>query len=117
MARPAEPAPGSGPPRSAPLTLRQFQDLIDATYGERDAARGLTSTYMWFAEEAGELARALRKGDPRNLREEVADVLAWLSTLATLAGVDLEDAARRYAAGCPRCGGTPCACERGPSRS
>jgi dihydrofolate reductase len=32
--------------------------------------------------------------------------------LADQAGVDLAAAAERYAAGCPRCGATPCACER-----
>ena len=98
-------------------TLRSFQELIERTYGERDAARGLAGTYMWFAEEVGELARALRGGDRGNLHEEVADVLAWLSTLASLAGVDLEEAASRYASGCPRCGAIPCKCRRGPARS
>ena len=105
------------PPPGAPVTLQAFQALIERTYGERDRARGLASTYMWFAEEVGELARALRAKDPQNLREEFADVLAWLSTLASIAGVDLEEASRRYTSGCPRCGSIPCACERGPARS
>lgn len=97
--------------------LRAFQEQIEAVYGERDAARGVPGTFMWFVEEVGELGRALRSGDADNLREEVADVLAWLTTLASLAGVDLEEAARRYAAGCPRCAATPCSCSRGPARS
>jgi NTP pyrophosphatase (non-canonical NTP hydrolase) len=38
-------------------------------------------------------------------------VLAWLATLASIAGVDLERAAsEKYAAGCPRCARTPCGC-------
>ncbi len=97
--------------------LQSFQKLIDDIYGERDAARGLASTHMWFAEECGELARALRGGDKANLEEEFADVLAWLSTLASLTGVDMEEAASRYETGCPRCEGVPCCCERGPARS
>ena len=97
--------------------LRAFQRHIEAIYGERDAARGMAGTFMWFAEEVGELARALRRGDPANLREEVSDALAWLTTLASLAGVDLEEAASRYTPGCPRCGGIPCSCARGPERS
>ena len=40
--------------------LRAFQEHIEAVYGERDAARGLPSTFMWFTEEVGELARAIR---------------------------------------------------------
>jgi NTP pyrophosphatase (non-canonical NTP hydrolase) len=59
----------------------------------------------------GELARALRKGDRQNLEHEFGDVLAWLTSLATLEGVDLEAAAARYANGCPRCGSRPCGCE------
>jgi NTP pyrophosphatase (non-canonical NTP hydrolase) len=41
-------------------------------------------------------------------------VLAWLSTLASIAEVDLEAvAAKKYAAGCPYCRATPCACSHG----
>jgi len=98
------------------VDLRDFQQKIEAIYGERDRARGTASTFMWFVEEVGELARALRSRDPQNLALEVGDVLAWLSTLASMASVDLEEAAARYAAGCPRCTGNPCSCQRGPSR-
>lgn len=97
--------------------LRSFQQHIEALYGARDAARGLPSTFMWFTEEVGELARAIRSSDPENLRTEVGDVLAWLATVASLTGVDLEDAASRYSAGCPRCAQIPCECRRGPERS
>ena len=113
MATPPEDDAG-GPPHRC---LRSFQELIEATYGEKDTARGIPATYMWFVEEVGELGRAIRKGDPHNLREEVSDVLAWLTTLASLTGVDLEDAASRYSGGCPRCAAIPCACDRGPERS
>jgi NTP pyrophosphatase (non-canonical NTP hydrolase) len=96
-------------------TLAEFQRTIEATYGERDAARGVSGTFLWFVEEVGELARALKRGEPENLREEFADVLAWLTTLASLAGVDLEEAARIYASGCPSCGRAPCACAPRPT--
>ena len=94
---------------SAPLTVRELQRRIEAIYGERDRARGVERTFVWFAEEVGELARAILGRDERNLREEFADVLAWLSTLASMLGVDLEEAAGKYGAGCPRCAATPCA--------
>jgi NTP pyrophosphatase (non-canonical NTP hydrolase) len=109
--------PAAGEPLPPHRGLRAFQEHIEALYGARDAARGVAGTYMWFVEEVGELGRALRGGDAAALREEVGDVLAWLATLASLAGVGLEDAAGRYARGCPRCGALPCACERGPARS
>jgi NTP pyrophosphatase (non-canonical NTP hydrolase) len=94
------------------VKISEFQRLIEAVYFERDSARGLPGTYMWFAEEVGELTRALRRGaDREHLEGEFADVLAWLSTLASIAGVDLEAAVRaKYGQGCPRCSATPCAC-------
>jgi NTP pyrophosphatase (non-canonical NTP hydrolase) len=94
------------------MTIAEFQRLIEAIYGAKDRGRGLEGTFMWFTEEVGELSRALRRGvRGAALEEEFADVLAWLSTLATIAGVDLEVVARaKYAAGCPRCRATPCRC-------
>ena len=66
---------------------------------------------MWFCEEVGELTRALRRDTRDELEGEFADVLAWLSTLASIAGIDLQEAAmKKYAAGCPRCAATPCSC-------
>ncbi len=59
-------------------------------YYARDSARGLAGTHMWFCEEVGELTRALRRDEREELEGEFADVLAWLSTLASIAGIDLE---------------------------
>ena len=93
------------------MHIGEFQRLIEAIYYERDSARGLAGTHMWFTEEVGELTRALRRNQREELEGEFADVLAWLATLASISGVDLERAARRkYAEGCPRCRKTPCAC-------
>ena len=92
--------------------VRGFQEAIELLYGERDQARGVDGTFVWFVEEVGELARALKGDDPVNLREEFADVYAWLSTLASLAGVDMAEAVRKYEGGCPRCHAAPCACPR-----
>ena len=93
------------------MNIRDFQQRIEEIYFEKDAGRGLEGTYMWFAEEIGELTRALRRDDRENLEEEFADVLAWLATLASIKGVDLEAAAKKkYADGCPYCSSVPCAC-------
>jgi NTP pyrophosphatase (non-canonical NTP hydrolase) len=91
-------------------TLHEFQDLIARTYAERDRARGTATTVAWLAEEVGELARAARKGTREEQLHEVADVLAWLASLADQLGLSLADAAQRYAGGCPRCHAVPCAC-------
>ena len=93
------------------MHISEFQRLIERIYYERDRARGLAGTHMWFAEEVGELTRALRRGRREDLEGEFADVLAWLATLASISGVDLEVVARaKYAEGCPRCRSAPCAC-------
>ena len=80
------------------------------TYGERDRARGRDATVAWLTEELGELARAARKGTREEQLHELGDVLAWLASLADQLGLSLDEAAARYAQGCPRCGGIPCAC-------
>ena len=79
------------------LTIEGFQTLIKNRYFATDSARGLSKTYLWLAEEQGELAHALGKydaGEPEleNLAEEFADVLAWLATLANITGIDLTQA-------------------------
>ena len=94
-----------------PLTLGQFQGRIRDLYGSKDARRGVEGTFMWFMEEVGELSAALRSGPKDELAAEFADVLAWLATLANIAGIDLDEAiAVKYGAGCPKCARTPCAC-------
>ena len=93
------------------MERESFQALIERIYFERDAARGIPGTLLWFVEEVGELVRAVRREQRENLEEEFADVYAWLATLASLHGVDLEALGRKkYGAGCPKCGAVPCAC-------
>ena len=93
------------------MTIQEFQRLIEKTYFAKDSKRGLEKTFLWFVEEVGELARALRGKDRENLDEEFADVFAWLSTLASMKGIDLEKAVKKYANGCPKCKAVPCRCE------
>ena len=92
------------------MELGDFQQLMADTYGERDRARGVPSTVAWLTEELGELAQAVRKGSRAEQVHELGDVLAWLTSLAGQLGIDLDEAAARYADGCPRCGASPCTC-------
>jgi NTP pyrophosphatase (non-canonical NTP hydrolase) len=94
-----------------PQTLGQFQQRIRDVFGAKDARRGVEGTFMWFMEEVGELSAALRAGPKDELAAEFADVLAWLATLANIAGVDLDAAVdAKYGQGCPKCDTTPCVC-------
>lgn len=92
------------------MDLAELQDVIERTFGERDRARGTAATVAWLAEEVGELAQAVRKGNRNQQVHEFGDVIAWVATLANQMGVDLTEAIQRYAAGCPRCGSLPCTC-------
>lgn len=122
--------------KNSSVDLRDFQALIHKMYFDKDAARGVSGTYMWLAEEMGELASDLRKmeqlkfspnSEPSaitneeqseelaklesNLREEFADVLAWLITIANIVDVDVSEAVtQKYGAGCPGCKKFVCDC-------
>ena len=92
------------------MELGRLQELMAHTYGERDRARGIPATVAWLAEELGELAQAARKGTKAQQLHELSDVLAWLASLANQLGLSLDEAAERYAQGCPKCAATPCRC-------
>jgi NTP pyrophosphatase (non-canonical NTP hydrolase) len=93
------------------VEVRDFQRWMNERYGDRDRARGADRTFCWFVEEVGELSRALRKGTREDVVHELGDALAWLVSVANLAGVDAQEALERYAKGCPKCGASPCACK------
>ena len=95
----------------AKFSLADFQQLIRQMYLKKDLARGVDGTFMWLMEEIGELAAALRSGSHEEQTLEFADVLAWLATIANVAGVELTEAvAQKYGRGCPGCGQFVCTC-------
>lgn len=103
---------GESQPAPRAATLADFQHLIRQMYLEKDLARGIDGTFMWFMEEVGELASALRNGSLEELQAEFADVLAWLATMANVSGIDLDAAIQsKYGAGCPGCGKFVCTCD------
>ena len=98
-------------PAAKQITFADFQQLIRVMYLEKDVARGVDGTFMWLMEEVGELAAALRHGTFDDKVGEFADVLAWLTTIANVVGVDLSEAVmRKYGSGCPGCGHWVCTC-------
>lgn len=74
------------------MQIRQFQERIDEMYSATDRARGSAKTFLWLAEEFGELASAIAGDDQKNKEEEFADVFAWLCSIANVEGVDIESA-------------------------
>lgn len=97
------------------MNLQTFQAHLQATYGHKDVARGSAGTFMYLMEEIGELAEALREPDKHDLEGEFADCIAWLTSLANVAGVDLAAAVeKKYGGGCTQCGKSPCICDSKP---
>jgi NTP pyrophosphatase (non-canonical NTP hydrolase) len=93
------------------VEIRAFQNMMKEIYFARDEARGIKGTYDWLVDEVAELWEEF-KGDNREATEkEFADVLAWLSSLANIMGIDLEKAAlSKYDHQCPKCQSSPCKC-------
>ena len=107
------PLPGALSPheKRPAVSLADLQALIRQMYFEKDRVRGVDGTFLWLMEEIGELATALRTGTHDERLGEFADVLAWLVTIANVAGVDLTEAIhRKYGTGCPGCGQMICVC-------
>jgi NTP pyrophosphatase (non-canonical NTP hydrolase) len=105
------PSPADSASSGSKITLADFQRLIRDMYFEKDVARGIDGTFMWLMEEIGELAAALRGGTHEERLGEFADVLAWLATIANVAGIDLAAAiTAKYGSGCPGCGQLVCVC-------
>lgn len=97
------------------MTLEELQTLINRMYSDKDRRRGAAATFMWFSEETGELAAALREGTKEELGAEFADVLAWLITLANISDIDLtQEMRKKYGEGCPGCGSLVCTCDSKP---
>jgi len=78
------------------MELNELQNLMENLYGKEDRNRGLPSTVAWLCEEVGELAQAVRKGSREEQLHELADVLAWLASLANQLDLTLDLAMQRY---------------------
>jgi len=93
------------------LEIREFQNLIREIYLGRDAKRGADKTFLWLLEEVGELTRAYRRQEHKNVGKEMADVIAWLASMANLLNIDLEsELLKKYPKKCPLCSSSPCCC-------
>ncbi len=94
------------------MRIGEFQELIKELYLEKDKKRGIEGTFIWLVEEIGELARSLKEKEKKRIDEEIADVFAWLVSLANLTDVDVEMAVmKKYPGKCKKCGEKPCRCE------
>jgi len=96
------------------MKISKAQELIKASYAEKDKRRGMDGTFMYFVEEVGELATALREESDEACASEFADCFAWLNSLANLKGINLEEAFIEKYSICSVCARAPCICDTKP---
>ncbi len=95
------------------MRITEFQGLIKDLYFRQDYKRGIKATYIWLIEEIGELAKIINdpKIDIEQASEELADIIAWTSSLANLLDIDLKDALlKKYPNMCIKYKSNPCIC-------
>ncbi|MEM1943476.1 MAG: MazG nucleotide pyrophosphohydrolase domain-containing protein [Candidatus Caldarchaeum sp.] len=94
------------------MEIKAAQKHLEEVYGMRDRIRGVDKTLAWLVSEVGELAEAIAHNlSHERVREEAADVVAWLLSLCNITSIDLEEAfLHKYGSGCPRCSSKPCVC-------
>jgi len=99
------------------MEISAFQKLMKDLYFSSDSQRGIARTSLWLVEELGELMHELKKPESQMkksaIEEEMADVLAWTSSLANLLQIDLDTAVqKKYPGYCIKCGQNPCTCKK-----
>jgi NTP pyrophosphatase (non-canonical NTP hydrolase) len=94
------------------MEVKDAQDLIRNIYLNRDRKRGLERTLLRTFQELAELSDAIHKEKSmRDIEDEIADVFAWVISIANLLDIDLEHVLiSKYNNACSRCGKNPCEC-------
>jgi len=85
------------------MNLKKLQDILKEKYYEVDAKSGPLFLLAVLFEEIGELAEAVRKGEKKDVEEELVDVLFMVLSIANLFDVELENRLiEKYIKGDPR---------------
>lgn len=98
------------------MNIKEAQDLIRRIYFERDKQKGLERTLLRTYQELGELTDAImEKKAQADIEDEVADVFAWLISIANLLEIELDSALLgKYNWSCSKCKKSPCECIDSP---
>lgn len=97
------------------MRISEFQKLMKDLYFLKDKERGLYRTFIWLVEEIGELADNLNKEELEipQISAELADIIAWTSSLANILNIDLEKSLQqKYPNKCVECNSNPCQCNK-----
>jgi NTP pyrophosphatase (non-canonical NTP hydrolase) len=95
------------------MKIEEAQEMMRKIYLERDRARGVEGTLKRTFDELEELREAIDNNDATlTIADEVADVFAWLCSLANLLEIDVSDAFyKKYSDACSKCKKSPCDCD------
>ncbi len=94
------------------MNIEEAQEMMRKIYLERDRARGVEGTLKRTFDELEELREVIQNEDTElAISEEVADVFAWLCSLANLLEIDVANAFyKKYSDTCSKCKESPCVC-------
>jgi NTP pyrophosphatase (non-canonical NTP hydrolase) len=95
------------------LRIEKAQEMMRKIYLTRDRARGIAGTLKRTFEELEELREAIDNKDTASgIADEVADVFAWLCSLANLLEIDVSEVFyKKYRNACSKCKMSPCECD------
>jgi NTP pyrophosphatase (non-canonical NTP hydrolase) len=98
------------------MDIKDAQDLMRRIYYERDVERGIDRILLRTFQELGELSEAIqRKKSTDAISAEMADVFAWICSVANLLEINLSDVLyKKYPGVCYKCGKSPCKCIESP---
>ena len=98
------------------MEISEFQQKMKDLYFNNDKKRGIHRTCIWLGEEMGELMSELKfntnKINKHAAAEEMADIYAWVASLANLLDIDLQSIILSKYSKCPKCHSDPCICSK-----
>jgi NTP pyrophosphatase (non-canonical NTP hydrolase) len=94
------------------MDIEEAQEMMRRIYLERDKSRGVIGTLDRTIDELEELRNAIQNKDPESaIADEVADVFAWLCSIANLMDINVSEAFyKKYSGVCSKCKRSPCEC-------
>jgi NTP pyrophosphatase (non-canonical NTP hydrolase) len=96
-----------------PKSLPAWQEMFKKIYGRVNTIAGTEKCWLHIHEELGEVSRAYRLKARGNLRDELADVFAWLAAFCNNSRIDIESAVlERYQGRCDVCAKEKCRCPK-----
>ncbi|MCB8967444.1 MAG: hypothetical protein H6660_11175 [Ardenticatenaceae bacterium] len=87
-----------------PITLNEWQEMFNLVYGQTNSTLSPIQMWLHLMEEAGEVARDMRKEDYASLANDLPDLFAWLCSFSNQTGIKIEQAVwEKYPKICPYC--------------